>query len=724
MTDQVSSQTDARTESEVFEALRLLCARPGFVHALAHICWRDKTINYLGAITADDLMPTYSRDRLIRTETAVLIGLMVQQPLAMDAIDAQTLQTYVSEADALLAEMHEALNAPITARIRGHLAAPGAADPLPEGAFLRESIFYAAESAYFFQFRDFAPLRYGQDDEWLARHKGFTMAQAQSLVTAVSTVLNEQLVDAIDRYVATQDHSAILSAFVVRSDAVKDTCGAEQQVVDKVLGAFTLTTHNENYRVIDDYNEASTFPLLPIEQGAFLVFDTVALYQSLYESPIFWMRADDAYKDVATKHRGDFTESFAQDLLRRVFGADRVHTNVRLVQGKDTVDEIDVLVVYGDRLIVLQAKSKGLTIEARKGNNLSIRKDFQAAVAAAYAQALSSAAHLVAQDVQLVLADGNPLTLKSPIKEVFPFCVIADHYPSLSNQTRSLLKAQTTDVIREPFVMDVFLLDAMTEMLTSPLRLLGYVKQRALVFEKILVGHELTALSFHLKGNLWLDDEVDMVWLGDDISADLDVAMMVRRLGMPGDAIPEGILTRFRDTPYERLVSELEHAEVPVAIELGFLLLTMGLKTINGINRAIGMLSRGAKRDRRTHDFTIGLGRTGDGLTVHIGDEPNESARQRLIGHCELKKNQQRSSRWFGIALDPGGKLRFAVAKEEPWQPSAELDAAAEILLPMVAPSSLTTGLASLQRVPKLGVNDPCPCGSNKKYKKCCMWRE
>jgi hypothetical protein len=442
------------------------------------------------------------------------------------------------------------------------------------------------------------------------------MAQAQSVVTAVSTVLNEQLVDAIDRYVATRDHSAILSAFVVRADAVKDTGGAEQQVVDKVLGAFTLTTHNENYHAIDDYNEASTFPLLPIEQRAFLVFDTVALYQSLYESPIFWMRADDAYKDVATKHRGDFTESFAQDFLRRVFGADRVHTNVRLVQGKDTVDEIDVLVVYGDRLIVLQAKSKGLTIEARKGNNLSIRKDFQAAVAAAYAQALSSAAHLVAQDVQLVLADGNPLTLKSPIKEVFPFCVIADHYPSLSNQTRSLLKAQTTDVIREPFVMDVFLL------------------------------------------------------------------------------------------------------------ELGFLLLTMGLKTINGINRAIGMLSRGAKRDRRTHDFTIGLGRTGDGLTVHIGDEPNESARQRLVGHCELKKNQQRSSRWFGIALDPGGKLRVVVAKEEPWQPSAELDAAAEILLPKVAPSSLTTGLASLKMVPKLGVNDPCPCGSNKKYKKCCMWRE
>lgn len=271
--------------------------------------------------------------------------------------------------------------------------------------------------------------------------------------------------------------------------------------------------------------------------------------------------------------------------------------------------------------------------------------------------------------------------------------------------------------------MDVFLLDAMTEMLTSPLRLLGYVKQRALVFEKILVDHELTALSFHLKGNLWLDPDVDIAWLGDDIGADLDAAMMVRRLGLPGDDTPRGILTRFRGTPYERLVGGLEHAENPVAIELGFLLLTMGLRTINWINQAIDMLSRRARRDPRSRDFTIALGNGGDGLTVHINDEPDESAHQRLTAHCELKKHQQKSARWFGIALDRNGRLRFAVAMDEPWQPSPELDVAALSLVPQQPATSLAAGIASLGKLPKLGVNDPCPCGSEKKYKKCCMWK-
>jgi len=38
-----------------------------------------------------------------------------------------------------------------------------------------------------------------------------------------------------------------------------------------------------------------------------------------------------------------------------------------------------------------------------------------------------------------------------------------------------------------------------------------------------------------------------------------------------------------------------------------------------------------------------------------------------------------------------------------------------------------TVGIISLMRIPrvsgKIGPNDPCPCGSGKKYKNCCMKR-
>ena len=55
----------------------------------------------------------------------------------------------------------------------------------------------------------------------------------------------------------------------------------------------------------------------------------------------------------------------------------------------------------------------------------------------------------------------------------------------------------------------------------------------------------------------------DIVMLGDEISADLDLAMLVRREGISGRATPEGILTRFSATPPGRVVKAIEARPVP-----------------------------------------------------------------------------------------------------------------------------------------------------------------
>jgi hypothetical protein len=78
------------------------------------------------------------------------------------------------------------------------------------------------------------------------------------------------------------------------------------------------------------------------------------------------MWEDKAYRPTAAKHRGAFTEQFAARRLSGVFGHEHVHTNVNLHRGKDIVGEADVLVIYGDWLIIVQGKAKKLTIAARK----------------------------------------------------------------------------------------------------------------------------------------------------------------------------------------------------------------------------------------------------------------------------------------------------------------------------------------------------------------------
>ena len=77
--------------------------------------------------------------------------------------------------------------------------------------------------------------------------------------------------------------------------------------------------------------------------------------------------------------------------------------------------EADALVLFGNQAIVVQAKSKRLTLNARKGNDLALRDDFKKAVAKAYDQALLCAdalqrpTHFVFRDAQ-----GQELTIAGP----------------------------------------------------------------------------------------------------------------------------------------------------------------------------------------------------------------------------------------------------------------------------------------------------------------------
>ncbi|ECH5860808.1 zinc chelation protein SecC, partial [Salmonella enterica] len=195
-----------------------------------------------------------------------------------------------------------------------------------------------------------------------------------------------------------------------------------------------------------------------------------------------------------------------------------------------------------DAVIIYQAKSKKLTIEARKGNNNAIQKDFQGAIQDAYEQGVSCA--------QLIISGGNlaeqnfkPLILDSQVSRCYIVPIISEHYPALSFQVHQYLKTTNTDNIYPPFVMDVFLLDVLTEFLRTPLYFLSYIDRRTTYNNKVFSSHELTVFSLHLKQNLWIDDECDMFMLQDDIYADLDIAMIARRKGVIGKNTPDGLLT-------------------------------------------------------------------------------------------------------------------------------------------------------------------------------------
>lgn len=509
--------------------------------------------------------------------------------------------------------------------------------------------------------------------------------------------------------------------FVFTTDELAEACGIDRDLIERVVNAFVLPAEERNvsFRAIDDFNVVSAMPIIPIGDGRLLMLDQYTLEQSLYESPFFWMWNDLDYRDTAVLNRGNFVEDFSEARLRTIFGKHAVFSNIRIpkAKGKDA-GEIDALVLFGDRAIVVQAKSKRLTLEARKGNDNLIRNDFKKSVEESYNQALGCAQALASANCTLIGPDGARIEVPKKLKEIYLLCVVSEHYPALSFQARQFLEYETNSVIQAPFVLDIFTLDVMTELLETPLLFLSYLNRRASYQEKIYAAHELTILSYHLKHNLWFEKQYDMIQLGDDIAADLDIAMMARREGAPGPRTPDGILTRAKGTRVGQIVKEIESRPDPGTINLGFTLLMLAEEAVVNLSNAIDNMAQRSATDGRHHDLTMPMGESGEGLAVHCSTDSTSIAGPRLEKHCLLRKYRAKAARWHGICIAPDASLRFGLNLEFAWEQNQKME---EAISAYPGHGSFVNMSASEGRGQKIGRNDPCPCRSGRKFKKCCM---
>lgn len=716
-----------RSEQEIFADLAALCVKPGYVHAIAYCCFRDNIVTYVGEMKEADMQNMFAPSRLIRTEINMLIGLMVKADIDWALPTPQSLQEYIDATERLLEELHHGMSSAMFDGLTMEAIESGTFDPFTRGEAFREPIFYGGESAYNFQYLDLAARKYAADAEWLEINCGFTIDDARAVALAVERVQSDRFVKIREKMRALPpDEWTMLPYFAVTVAEVAVKADMAPELVEQVLTAFTLpdSERNNGFRALHDFNTVCATPLLRMPSGEFLSLQPYALTEAIYDAPFYWMAQDKDYLPTLAKHRGDFTEGFVAERLGLVFGTEHVYANVDILETKGaTAGEIDVLVVWGNRAIVVQAKSKRLTLEARKGNDQVIRDDFKKSVQDAYNQAVQCAQYLDDKRFTLTVADGRQVTLPYKLKEIYIFCVVSDHYPALSFQARQFLETETVPRVQPPLVTDVFTIDAMTEMLQSPLHFLSYVNRRANYADQLMASHELTILAYHLKQNLWINPDVDFIHLGDDLSAGLDIAMAVRRRGVPGDATPDGILTRFNATTLGRIVKEIEARPDPATIELGFLLLTLSEDAFKDISRAIDRLAACARADGRHHDLTFGFGAHGSGLTVHCSDDPTSIAGPRLQSYCERRKYKERANQWFGLCMSPKGpNVRFGISLSYPWEQSDAMDESTRDMRTSEPPAEAFKALfRGKSRRKKIGRNEPCPCGSGLKYKKCCL---
>jgi hypothetical protein len=319
-----------RSEQEVFEDLSVLCGSPGYIHVLAYLSYRDNFISYDGHMTSEDMAASYVPERTIRTEFSTLMGLMLKQPIDFGVPAPPDMQMLVDKTKALLGELHSCLNQPMFEGIKRTVAAQRAGLPADEAAslfqrgdVLREPIFYGGESAYSFQYREFALDRYAEDDDWLRANKGFRIADGRAVAVSLSQLQNRKMRETIEGMRGLDPSQwTILPGFTFSLDEISAEAGVAAESVSAVLAALTApeSPTNAGFTSLGDFNIANALPILRSPSGDYLSLQTYGLVEALYDSPFYWMAADKSYKDIAFSHRGAFTEQFVARRLSASIG--------------------------------------------------------------------------------------------------------------------------------------------------------------------------------------------------------------------------------------------------------------------------------------------------------------------------------------------------------------------------------------------------------------------
>jgi hypothetical protein len=550
-----------RPLAEIFADLRALARSDGALHEISAIIYRDWVITFdtqEGRI-ADDPEHRWSTSKLNKNELMLLVGLAIQSQ--SDRIYSIELveSNFAERADQLLGELHDRVAkdcAPVFEKESMTLVER----PEAIGLVAREAIYYGADSFYLHQFSGFSRHRYREDGTWLLQNVGLSIRPMIEIARFIVDRINNQMTAVGQRRKAGQAFTKgdLTNSLLIAKADVESKFGNKASAF---LSKFSIPATNANTTFVNPFtiNQVAITPLIDFGDHLY-VPNEYRLFEAVYESPFYWMIADSAYSDAAAAHRGAFLEKTAAHILGSVFGKDNVYANA-IIRGrsKDIAGEVDVLVVYGEFVLIAQAKSKRVTLKARAGDTEALKADFKGAIQDPYRQATDCAA-LIRKGADCTTQDGAAISLPS-LPRIFPVVILSDPFPASTHLSAEMLEY---DNATAPVIWDLGVLDCVARLLPTPIEMIFYLKCRSEVFSKVLSDSEYNFLGYHIRAKLARSDEFDMMVLDRDFATVVDNYMVAADLGVEAER-PLGILERLQIPVISDLLAELKTADPRLA---------------------------------------------------------------------------------------------------------------------------------------------------------------
>lgn len=427
----------------------------------------------------------------------------------------------------------------------------------------------------------------------------------------------------------------------------------------------------------------------------------------------------------------DWMETAIAEQMRRIFPASSVFQSARFRDpdnpGGET--EADVVVHWGPFLVVLEAKNNRVTKSAVRGGSKGLRNVLSKNIQNAFYQA-RRVLRVLEEEGKITFNEkesGRTLTVsRDRLRRVMPISVTLQHLLGITTQLAVTQQLGLFKGNAYPWSISIDDLDVVTRFAANPDVFLYYIERRT--------AHQ--GLGVRLSG-----DELDI--FGQFLDNRLHPAIYEKRKeiaehqgGPPMISFSGGeekfapffVAEWYGETPpsarpalevpkqIQKILDELRRRPNDDARYIAFALLSLNNSALLRIENAIERFRRGSGPAYQINRTTIHEGGVVVNVMVHqsLGREEflrNVTVRTR-IEHYRARGNSTVS---FGIDLRKPGAFEIAQWLEGEWEYE-------EVMEDLLKNDTERSRIVSLPPgAPKLGRNDRCPCGSGKKFKKCCI---
>ncbi|MFK0164678.1 nuclease-related domain-containing protein [Rhizobium sp. NPDC090279] len=659
-----TERPEPRNLQSIFDDLRALAHSDGALHDVSVLMYRDwvVAIDLQEGKVADDPDKRWSATKLNSNEFMLLLGLMVQSPSDRIFSVIAPESEFEERADKLLQEFHDRLmldsiNFDDPAKIEQKF-----------GAAAREAIYYGADSFFLHQLERFGRERYRYDFEWLISNAGIAARPMVEIARFVMECISRQMsaIGAMRKEGITPSKEDLTNSLLISKAELVKKFGSGK--ASAFIARFATPATNANAPFTSPFlvNKANLAPMIDIGEHLYAP-NAYRLLESVYESPTYWMMADPDYLDIAAQHRGIFLERATADLLRSVFGPANVFENVIIQPSKKkTAGEADALVVYGEFVIVVQAKSKRVTLKARAGDEEALANDFERAIQDPYRQAYEFA-ELIQAGAECKTKEGKTLVFPTTVR-TFPAVVLSDAFPAATFLSNIMLKRSERIA---PVIWDLGVLDCVARMLPTPIEFLYYLKCRSDVFDKVHSDSEYNFLGYHLKYKLVMDSEYDFMTLQKDFAEIVEDFMLPQDIGAR-PVRPVSILERL-DIP---IISDLFKSLKTAPPELASVVIDLydfSYGSLTDIAKTVGTIRKEVAAGKQMKSFSI-LTESG-GFTYLVCRAMNDKIRIAAEAIGQKHKYDSKRDRWYVIVdnINTTAPVDALLPLTEKWHEDADL---------------------------------------------------